>query len=315
MMKKILIFSILVILTSGAHAQQESQFTNFMHNFLQLNPAYAGVREVPSFTLLHRNQWIGFNGAPVSQVLSFNSPFFNKRVGFGFTVFHRTAGITSNWSGTMAYSYDLRITKDLSLRLGLQGSFRYLGVDFSDPDVILRDADDPSAANGNEMDRYTGNFGAGMFASYKQFFIGLSVPHLFPNEIGFNQNNLLITAEEKPHFYAMTGITFPVSDKISLRPTVLAKYVQNAPFDADVNLSVLFGKEVTVGASYRLGGTGSGESADLLLFYQLNTKFGAGLAYDFSLGDLSRQNSGSFEAIIRYDIRSDREDLTNPRFF
>ena len=314
MMKKILFISITVLLTLPAFAQQESQFTNFMHNFLQLNPAYSGVREVPSFTLLHRNQWIGFDGAPVSQVLSFNSPFFNKRVGFGFTLFHRTAGITSNWSGTMAYSYDLRITKDFSMRLGLQGSFRYLGIDFADPDVILRDANDPSTANGNDKSRYTGNFGVGMFASYKQLFFGVSAPHLFPNEIGFNASNL-ITAEEKPHIYAMAGFTFPVSDKISLRPTVLTKYVKNAPFDADVNMSVLFGKEVTVGVSYRVGGSGFGESADLLLFYQLNTKLGAGLAYDFSLGDLSKQNSGSFEAIIRYDIRSDREDLTNPRFF
>lgn len=313
-MQKAIFILTLTLAAFAAKAQQESHFTNFMNNIQMLNPGYVGVREVPTFTMLHRSQWIGFKGAPVSQVMHFSSPFFNKRVGFGMSMFHRTAGITGTWSGSMAYSYELKISKQASLRLGLQGTFRYLGIDFSDPKVILRESDDLSAANGTDAMKYTGNFGLGAFFTVRQFYFGISVPNFFPNEIGFNDETL-ITAEEKPHFYALAGGVFPLSEKIRMRPTVLAKYVPNAPFDLDANLSLIFDNNVSVGFSYRAGGSGPGESLDLLMYYQISSKLGAGLGYDFSLGELARQSTGSFEALVKYDLRSDREDLTNPRFF
>lgn len=308
----LIVFALTFCLTLSA--QQESQFTNFMHNFLQLNPAYAGLREVPSITLLHRSQWIGFEGAPVSQVLSFNSPFFNKRVGFGMTLFHRTAGISETWSGTLAYSYDLQFSEETSVKVGLQASVRYLGMDFSDPRLVIRDLNDEAAANGLDQNQYTGNFGAGFVLRHKELFFGASVPNLFPNEIGFNTTSQVI-AKESPHFYAMGGGFVPVSDNIRLRPSFLLKYVDNAPVDLDVNLSVVFENEVAFGASYRMGGTGAGESIDIILYYQINPRIGLGLGYDFVISELARQQSGSFEALARYDFTSGREDLTNPRFF
>jgi type IX secretion system PorP/SprF family membrane protein len=295
-------------------SQQESQFTNFMNNYLMLNPGYAGAREVPSITLLHRSQWMGFEGAPTSQILSFNSPFFNKSVGFGLSVFHRTAGITRTFSGTMAYSYNLKLTEDFSVRIGLQGSLRYLGIDFGSDKVILRDYTDPSASGANDAQQYTGNFGAGAFAMYKDFYLGVSVPAFLSNEIGFNSATQ-VTAVEKPHYYLMAGGIFRMNDKLRLRPAILGKYVENAPLDLDVNLSVLFENEVSVGLSYRTGGSGIGESIDLLMFYQINRALGLGLAYDFSMSEIARQQSGSFEALLRFDIVNDRADLTNPRFF
>ena len=66
--------------TVSCFAQQEAQYTQFMENKMILNPAYAGAREAPSMMLLTRNQWIGFEGAPTSQLVSFtrNCPPLNK---------------------------------------------------------------------------------------------------------------------------------------------------------------------------------------------------------------------------------------------
>lgn len=313
-MKNLYILFFSLMLSTLVFGQQESHFTNFMNNYLMLNPGYAGAREVPSISLLHRSQWIGFEGAPTSQILSFNSPFFNKRVGFGVSVFHRTAGLTQTFAGTIAYSYDLKLTQDFSIRMGLQGSLRHLGIDFGSDEVILRDYSDPSANGGNDTQQYTGNFGAGLFASYKDYYFGFSVPAFLSNEIGFNSASQ-VTAVEKPHYYVMAGGIFRINDNIRLRPAVLGKYVENAPLDLDVNLSVLFQNEVSVGLSYRTGGSGFGESVDLLVFYQVNRALGIGMAYDFTLSDIARQQSGSFEALLRFDIVNDRADLTNPRFF
>lgn len=295
-------------------SQQESQFTNFMHNYLSLNPAYAGAREVPSMTALYRNQWLGFEGAPISQVLSFNTPIFKKRVGFGASLLHRSAGITANWSAQVAYSYSLQVTDDLGFRVGMHGALRHIGINFADEAAVIRDQRDPSTAMSTNMSQYAGNFGVGLFATYKDAYFGASIPNMLPNEIGFNETSSVV-AEEIPHIYAMAGATFRVSDKIRLRPALLGKFVTGAPFDLDVNVSFIFEKDASVGLSYRAGGSGVGESIDLLFYYQLSPKIGAGLAYDFSISDLSSYQSGSFEALIRYDFQSDREDLSNPRFF
>lgn len=314
-MKKFILLISFITIGYFGFAQHESHFTNFMHNYLPLNPGYAGSREVPSFTALYRNQWIGFEGAPVTQVLSFNSPLLNKRIGFGMSVLHRTAGISNSWTGSMAYSYDLRVTKDLGLRIGLHGLVRYLGMDFGDPQVVLRQQNDPSTMNAMDMNQYFGNFGIGAFATYKDLYFGASVPRMLTSEIGFNQSNPEI-AQEIPHAYFMAGGIFRLNENIRLRPAILGKYVEGAPLDFDVNVSFIFEKDASVGVSYRAGGNGSGESVDLLLYYQINDRFGAGLAYDFTISRLARYQTGSFEALMRYDLtKRGKENISNPRFF
>ena len=64
-----------------------------------------------SLTAIYRNQWMGFDGAPISKLLSFNTPLGGKRVGFGLTVSNHTMGIMNSWYGNMAYSYQLQITE------------------------------------------------------------------------------------------------------------------------------------------------------------------------------------------------------------
>ena len=144
------------------------------------------------------------------------------------------------------------------MRIGLQGSLRYLGIDFGSNEVILRDYSDPSANSANDAQQYTGNFGAGLFASYKDYYVGFSVPAFLSNEIGFNSTSQ-VTAIEKPHYYLMAGGVFKIDDNVKLRPAILGKYVENAPLDMDINLSVLFKDEVSAGISYRTGGSGTGE--------------------------------------------------------
>ena len=69
MIRKIIFIAAIFAITTGVKAQQEAHFTQFMYNQLYFNPAYAGARGMPSFSLIYRNQWIGFKGAPVSGLI------------------------------------------------------------------------------------------------------------------------------------------------------------------------------------------------------------------------------------------------------
>ncbi len=312
--KIILTLIVVVSMSVLGTAQQESHFTQFMYNKLTLNPAYAGVRGIPSLTALYRKQWVGFDGAPTSKLISLDAPIFGDKVGFGLTISNRSIGIMNDWNGNMAYSYHVKISDKSSFRVGLQGSMRFQGIDFADPGVFIQEQGDQSIMEDETSNDYFINFGAGLYYTYDQFYVGVSVPNFLPSEIGFVNPQATDIAKTTQHYYLMTGAMIPMSDKINLKPALLAKYVQNAPFDMDINLSLVYDLRMTVGLSYRLGGTGSGDSVDLLAMYQAN-QIGIGVAYDYSLSDINEQTNGSFEVLVRYDFVKEREDMANPRFF
>ena len=308
----------MLLLSVMAYSQQEQQFTNFVYNQQMYNPGFVGSRNTPSFTGLHRSQWLGFEGAPNSQVISFQTPIMKQRAGVGGTISRQGIGISYSWFGSAAYSYNLRITQEIDLRLGLQATLKYLGIDFSDPKVVTVTQVDPSTNNGEFDDKYSGNVGVGLYLTYKDiFYFGASSPQIYPNNLGFN-DSVDKQAKAFPHRYITIGGVVPVNDDIEFMPNMLIKWVDHAPVDADINASVRYQKLVTGGLTYRTGGGGVnrvGESLDLLVFYQIDPKFGAGLSYDIALSDIKDYSSGSIELIVRYDLRDEKGNLENPRYF
>ncbi len=311
----IFLFLVSIFSVQPLMAQQENQFTQFMYNKLYLNPAYAGVRGTPSLTLLYRKQWMGFEGAPESNLLSFSTPLVGDKVGLGIIASTHQEGISKNWFVSMAYAYNLKINKDNKIRFGIQGTMRHLSLNFDNPKLVIQQGGDPSIMQGLNTGDFYGNFGVGVYYEHKTFHFGFGVPNLFSNEISFNEDpNVQLVAKEIQHYYIMTGMTLKVNNRLNFKPALLAKYVKNAPFDMDINASLVYDERVTFGLSYRLGGDGSGESIDLLAMYQLR-QFALGIAYDFGLSELGNESNGSFEIIGRYDFGKSSRDLTNPRFF
>lgn len=314
-MNKILYTLLFLSFVTLTFAQQEAHFTQFMYNQQIINPAYVGSRGAPSFSALYRNQWIGFEGSPTVTLLSFNMPIVGDRAGFGLSAFNQRTGVANTWYSTMAYSYDLKVTQEVSVRIGIQGSMKYIGTDFSSDDVRIMSQDDPSVAEARNVNQYKGNVGLGAYMTYgDKLYLGLSVPYVYSNNISFNEETNK-PAIEQPHYYAMVGGMIPVSEKVELKPAVLMKYTQNAPFDLDINAALVFDRTLSAGLTYRYGGMGSGESVDLLIFYQLSTQLGLGVGYDFTLTDISDYSSGTFEIMVRYDVKNEKTQLENPRFF
>ena len=111
---------LLILLVAGVlnlHAQQEHHYTQFMYNKLLINPGYAGARGIPFVTAIYRNQWLGFDGAPQSALVSFNSNFLSPRVGVGVTLSNNQVGLMRDFQANLAYSYDLIAGDQVSLRV------------------------------------------------------------------------------------------------------------------------------------------------------------------------------------------------------
>ena len=95
----------------GSFAQQNAQFTQYMYNTININPAYAGSRGALSIFALHRTQWLGLDGAPVTNAVSVNTPFNGTNLGLGVSLVNDRIGPTDE----NTFSADLSYTIHLSL--------------------------------------------------------------------------------------------------------------------------------------------------------------------------------------------------------
>ena len=315
-MRIIFICFVCMLLGKSIQAQQEAHFTQFMFNKLSFNPAYAGSAEYASISALHRSQWVGLEGAPVSQVVNFHSPLKNRRVGIGMTVLHDQVGPSITWSYQLKYSYGFPIA-DGRLAIGLQGSLRNYRLNWTktkaiqEGDVIL--ASEPTS-------RMLPNFGMGLYFQNQRFYVGASLPNILSGDISFydGTENSTDYSQEQQHFYLMGGLILPIGEKTKFKPAVLVKYTANAPVSIDLNSSFIFLEKFWLGATYRMGGdqfTKLGESLDAIVQYQLTQNIRAGIAYDFTLSKMKDFNDGTFEVVVDYYFQSKDQVMTNPRFF
>ncbi|MAT54701.1 MAG: hypothetical protein CMN32_09485 [Saprospirales bacterium] len=314
-MKKLFTSVIVFLTVVSVYAQQEPHFAFYTFNQQFYNPAFVGSRNTGSFTALHRSQWLGFDGAPTTQILSFQTPIMKSRAGIGGSVSRYQIGFSYDWFASTAYSYNIKLTKDLDLRVGLQATLEYMAFEFGSRDVVTVSQNDPALSEGEFSSKYVGNVGAGMYLTYKDlFYFGGSSPQIYPNQIGFDEFTLK-TAEAFPHRYLNAGAILPINDQLELMPNIMIKWVDQAPLDADINFNVRYLDRIMGGLNYRVGGNKNGDSLGLLFYFQANQKIGAGLAYELTISDIKKYESGTVELVVRYDLRDEKTNLENPRFF
>lgn len=318
-MKTRFIFPILLLtaLPLFVSAQQEEQYTQFMFYKLGFNPGYAGGQDGATVSILARNQWIGFEGAPQTQLITFSMPLLNDRIGVGGSVLRQSIGVTSMYTAEGVYAYRLPLGRGV-LGLGLQASVRLLRVDYAALEGTQSiDLDD--AVPASMQSKYIPNFGFGAYYSTDRYYVGLSAPRLLQNNINLSEVQNLVNRERR-HYFFMGGLLLPMGEKVQFQPQLLLKYVNDAPFDGDVNLNFVFNDKYTTGLSYRLGGSKSnnaGEAISLLMAAQITDNLLLGLAYDATLTELRNFSSGTVELALRYSIggRSKGREYVNPRFF
>ncbi len=313
-----LLFSVLLlgIFAPRLAAQQEAQFTQFMEHKLGYNPAFAGAVETGTFTAIYRQQWLGFDDAPSSQLITFNTRLTGNGIGLGGQISRSTLGLSEFYTAEADYAYRINVGTGGTLGIGISTSVRLLRVDFTEAAPVQ--TGDESIPAGIQS-KYVPNFGAGLYYDSPRFYLGISAPRLVENSIDLSEETTIISREAR-HMYAMAGIRVKASDKLRVIPQVLLKYVKGAPFDADANVTAWWDDSFYGGLSYRLGGSkssGIGESVSLLFGTNLGDNLRAGFSYDLTLSEIKDYQSGSVEVLLQYAIggRSGGEAIVSPRDF
>ena len=312
-MKKITGTILIIIMTFAAYGQQEAHFTQFVFNKLIYNPAYAGSKDVASMSVLARQQWIGMEGAPSTQTFGFHTPLLNKKLGLGFSVIRDQIGVTSDMSVNLAYAYRIKFNKQNVLSVGLQSSFRNLQVDWNSTSPTQ--IGDGAIPNGTPS-TFKADIGFGAYFSNNHFFAGFSAPFLMEGEAGIIPNladGALNFPDGKRHYFVTIGGVFDIggpSQQLKLQPSLLVKYVDNAPIDIDFNAFLVFRETFWVGLTYRMQ-----DSIDGVIQIQLSPTMRLGAAYDFTLTDLQKFNYGTLEMMLEYNFSAKKDKMLNPRHF
>jgi type IX secretion system PorP/SprF family membrane protein len=295
----LLIFLQLFMLT--VTAQQAPMYTNYMHNMLALNPAYAGSRNALSLTALHRSQWVRFADAPSTQTINVHSPITAKHIGLGLSLMNDRIGVVNNTSAFVSFAYKIQINKQSRLALGLSGGVNLIQANLSS--LALDQQNDP-AFQANLKNKALGNFGFGMHYSNQHYYIGLSVPNLVQNNYEQNSisNGSAITGVERRHYFLNAGAWINLGHNWIFKPSTLVKMTEAAPIQLDVTAAFMLSEQFNMGLMYR-----TGDAIGALIGMQIKPQIYLGYAYDWSFGNRTfTYNSGSHEVVLRYDFQKAR---------
>ena len=315
-MKKIYLaiaFLIFLGVFSG-NAQQDPQYTQYMYNTQVVNPAYAGNRDVLSFGLLYRTQWVGLEGAPETGTFTIDSPIGSlDNMGLGLTIVRDEIGPSIQTNVTADYSYTINTGESSQLSFGVKAGVDILDVDFSRLNIS-----DPGDVFENNIDnKVSPQIGAGVYFNTNRFYAGLSVPNFLDTD-HFDSSDLVdengqstqsSTAKDRLHYFFIAGYVFDLGENLKFKPATMFKAVAGSPLQADLSLNFLLFEKLTLGAAYRWDA-----ALSALAGFQFTDQIFIGFGYDFETTDIEKYNGGSYEFMIRFDVFKTKRVLT-PRFF
>jgi type IX secretion system PorP/SprF family membrane protein len=301
-MKKLLLISGIVISSLTAKAQQEAMVTQYMFTGQYINPAYVGSHPYNSLSLLHRDQWTGFEGAPKTNLFSYDGITKSEKVGIGALLITDQIGVTSRLEALTSYSYKLKLGEGF-LNLGLRAGIRnyrsaFDKLEYWDQDQVFRSPQKSSI---------TPSFGFGSYYYTKRSYAGFSIPTLYAYDSNPRNTNY---PSEVRHYYLTAGTIFDISPAVKFRPSFLVKYVAHAPVEGDINFNFLLKETLWVGASYRTRDAVTG-----LVEYQINKQIRMGYSYDYTTSLINRYSHGTHEIMLAVDLVKDEVKIRNPRFF
>jgi len=308
-LKQIVVAAVLMLGSIPAFAQQDPMYSQYMFNPLSINPAYAGSRGVLNGALSFRQQWVGFDGAPSTQVVAINSPTRKGKVGLGLEVIADQLGPKKSTAGYLTYAYRMRLGKG-KLAFGLGGGLVNYRINWNL--IEYKDQTDAFAAL-NATTRTVPDFKFGVYFNTKKFYVGASATHLnqATYAVAIDSINMNMPATMKMHQFVTAGYAMKINDDLLFSPSVMIRNVIGASTASiDLNLNVKFRDVMWFGVSAR-----SDKAVVAMAMVNLTQKFKLGYSFDVNLNRLRGYQSGTHEIMLGFDLNVFHSDVVNPRYF
>lgn len=292
MRKKLL--TILFFLTPlMVYGQLHSLSNQYIVNGLAINPAYSGADGALSATLMYRNQWTGFTGAPKTITAALHAPLRNERVGLGLMVVNDQIGVNNQTTVMANYAYIIEMG-DGKLAFGFGLGISMLNVSW---DKLQATDENDNGLNISPEKLTNPNFSAGLFYHNKEFFVGFSTPMLLSYSYsGENATDLELKNDfSEYNFYLTSGYKLELNNDYTFFPSLITKFNPGEAFQADVSAQFILRNKLWLGLTYR-----SVDALVAIVQFQVTDQLRLAYSYDTGLSGNSRQMGGSHEIMLNY---------------
>ena len=178
---------------------QDPIFSQFYNAPIQLNPGLVGLTNTPNIAINYRNQWPGWPDAYTTYAASFDKFYDYLNSGLGMMILSDNAGDgiikTNRISGV--YAYQLRLSKSLRARVGLEAGVIQSRIDWDR--LVFFDQVKGSIENGfpggtvvpsseirpDNLNRTYFDISMGGLLYSENFYVGVSLKHLNSPSDGF----------------------------------------------------------------------------------------------------------------------------------
>lgn len=283
-MKEKLIIIVLAIVPFIAKGQFNPQLSQLIKTLEFVNPGYNASKDLPSVTLLYRNQWTGFEGAPQTMATNINVPINKWHTGFGVNSLIETHGLINHSNIDLTACVDVKVSNNSYLGFGLSGGAELRRIDMER--AVYFNAPSYSAEQYNSENMHTA-LGLNYFTP--KLHLGASMHYSQLDANRYTQN-------EQYSIYVNGSYLVPIEQNLVLKPAVLFK-TWGGYSALDAGLFLLYKDLVWGGISYRLN--------DALIFFadvKISKMFRLGYSYDIGMHQVSDFNYGSHEIRLEFNI-------------
>lgn len=301
-MKKLLLLIITIPFFHFLQAQDEAIFTNYHITPVLINPAAAGFEDYYQLQFNARAQWTGFPDAPQTFAAMINGPVANS-FGMGLGVSTETAAQMTRLKGQLNWTFKFNAGENFKMAAGFSASYQQIMLDngvLASPFIQPGDnVVDENLEGVRDFDASVGIYGK----VRENTRMGLAFTNLIQSRLDDMVNE---TDQSGLQYYTFFfGHQFDILDlNFTLEPSLMARKIQGAPSQVDLNLKAGFlDEQLITGLSYRTIG-----AMGILLGAKLSN-FNVFYTYDVSFQRFQKFNSGSHEVMIALTFDKKGSDI------
>lgn len=292
----IIMFNLFFMMT---YSQQDPQFSQYMFNLTSVNPGYVGSSDMICLSLINRQQWVGFEGAPGTSFFQANAPIkpFGLKSGVGLSITNDRIAFNKDLGIHAYYAYRLDIglgTLGIGINLGVIN--KALDATWNIPAELPSDyftlPEQDVAIPSEKESRMAFDMNFGLYYNTDNLYFGLSSTHLNQPKIKYVDKDASYISR---HYYAVAGYRFQLPNPaFEIMPSVLLK-TDGRTNQLDASTIVRYNKKFWGGVSYRAGDALIG-----ILGIELFNGVRIGYSYDFTTSDIGNYSNGSHEITVGY---------------
>lgn len=295
-MKYLLVILLGAVVVMQASAQQIPQLSFRHQNVLLNNPAAAGSSARNDISLLHRQQWLGFEHAPATSLISYSQTFLGNNGIGGYLISDRTFP-TSRFIINASYAYIIE-TEKLSLSFGIAAMV--MQYKFKNTDLNYRDPLDPSLSFSADQ-KWRPEANAGIMAYNNRFYASFSVSQLLQSGFRPFSSGSEGLVQNTRHFIGSGQYSFLIKDH-SISPGLYLGYAKSSPLMAEVSVQYIFRQKISFSLGYRWD-----DALNASIGYRYD-RFYLGYSFDLVTSSFRVHTSGSHEIMLSMNIAGNKQN-------